>query len=47
MIPRWRTAVTAYSEHVGKNLHVGVRFIGDNTRRYTITGNSTNHTRAA
>jgi len=46
-IPRWRTAVTAYSEHVGKNLHVGVRFIGDNTRRYTSTGNSTNHTRAA
>ena len=47
MIPRSRTAVTAYSEHVGKNLQVGVRFIGDSTRRYTITGNSTIHTSAA
>jgi hypothetical protein len=46
-IPRSRTAVTAYSEHVGKNLHVGVRFSGDNTRRYSNTGNSTSQTRAA
>jgi hypothetical protein len=46
-MPRVRTAVTAYSEHVGMNLHVGVRFNGDNTRRYSNTGNSTSQTRAA
>jgi hypothetical protein len=40
MIPRCFTAVIAYSEHVGKYRHVGLRFSGDSAARYTCTGRS-------